>query len=66
MKKVKQVLGEALNRNLNVSLTHQRMNNWSIELYTGYVATYQKVFYTDGHSSPKEAAKHTLEFLKTL
>lgn len=36
------------NNNLNVSLTWQRINDYSIEIYKGYKSSYELIFYTDG------------------
>lgn len=53
-------------RNLNCSITYQRMTDYSVEVYTGYGKSYKKVFYTDGHIKPKKAIKKGLLFLQRL
>ena len=51
------------NNNVNVSLTWQRINDHSIEIYKGYKASYELIFYTDGHTDKKQAIKKALRFL---
>lgn len=63
MKKAKQLMSECMSRRLNCSITFQRMNDYSVEIYTGYKETYKKVFYTDGHTQPKKAIRKALKFL---
>ncbi|MCK9445684.1 hypothetical protein M0Q50_02200 [bacterium] len=47
----------------NCSLTYQSMNDFSVEIYTGYNTSYKKIFYTDGHIDKKNALKKSLKFL---
>ena len=51
------------NNNVNVSFTWQRINYYSIEIYKGYKASYELIFYTDGHTDKKQAIKKALRFL---
>ena len=48
------------NNNVNVSFTWQRINDYSIEIYKGYKASYELIFYTDGHTDKKQAIKKAL------
>jgi len=45
----KEVFEYALSRDLNISITWQKITNWSIEIYRGYESKYEKIYYTDGH-----------------
>lgn len=58
------LFAECQNRNLHASITYQRINDFSIEIYTGYVSNYVKLFYTDGHTDLNAAIKAALGFLK--
>lgn len=60
------LLAECKNHSLNVSLTNQRINDFSVEIYTGYKETYKCLFYTDGHLYYEAAITEALEFLKTI
>jgi len=62
MKLRKKIIKHCLSRDLNISLTYQKINNWSIEIYTGYKDSYTLVFYSDGHLKEKDAAKAALEY----
>jgi len=63
MKKAKKLIKVCKSKNLNCSITYQRINDCSVEIYTGYGENYKGLFYTDGHSKPKEAIKEALLFL---
>jgi DNA polymerase-3 subunit epsilon len=54
-----------LNRDLNVSLSWQKMTNWSVEVYRGYKKSYQGIFYTDGHLNKSEAINVAIKHFKT-
>ena len=60
MKKIFEICPD---RNLNISFTWQRINNYSIEIYKGYKSSYEVIFYTDGHSDKKQAIKKVKSFL---
>ena len=60
MKKIFEICQD---RNLNVSFTWQRINDYSIEIYKGYKSSYELIFYTDGHTDKKQAIKKALRFL---
>ena len=60
MKKIFEICQD---RNLNISFTWKRINNYSIEIYKGYKSSYEVIFYTDGHSDKKQAIKKELRFL---
>ena len=64
MKKIKELMAECENRNLNCSITYQRINNYSVEIYTGYEKKYKKIYYSDGHLRMKNAIKNGLKYLK--
>jgi len=65
MKKAAELINECISRNLHCSITYQRINDFSIEIYRGYKTSYEKVFYTDGHIKPNKAIKEALNFLYT-
>ncbi len=50
-----------ISRDYNISVTWQRMTDWSIEIYTGYKTKYSKLFYTDGHIDKSEALNKAFE-----
>lgn len=52
------------NQNWHFSVTWQRINDYSVEIYKGYTKTYQSIFYSDGHSTMREALKESLKFIK--
>jgi len=56
-------MDECISRNLHCSITYQKINDYSVEIYRGYKTRYEKVFYTDGHIKPKKAIKKALKFL---
>ena len=64
MKLETQLFNECKERSLNCSLTYQRINDYSIEIYTGYKDSYKKVFYTDGHLDKIFAIKSALNFIR--
>jgi hypothetical protein len=66
MKKLKQLIGECKSRNLHCSVTYQKINDISIEIYKGYKSTYVKLFYTDGHIKLKKAIKLALKFIVSI
>ncbi len=53
-------------RAMNCSITYQRINDYSVEIYRGYKSSYVKIFYTDGHIDKKKAIKKALKFLRAL
>lgn len=65
MKLETQLFNACIARNYNCSITYQRINDYSVEIYTGYVSTYKKIFFTDGHLKKEEAIKKALKFIKT-
>ena len=66
MKKFNELTDMCQDRCFNLSLTWQKMTDWSVEIYTGYETSYEKKFYTDGHSNKKEAIKGAIEYMKGL
>lgn len=60
------LIAECKNRNLNVSFSNQRMNDFSVEIYKGYKEEYECVYYTDGHLYYEVAIQNALIFLNTL
>lgn len=64
MKRLQTLFQECETRNWNISLTNQRINGYSVEIYTGYVSTYEKIFYTDGHLKPNQAITEALKFIR--
>jgi len=59
-----ELFSECLNRNLHCSLTHQRITDYSVEIYTGYKENYKNIFYTDGHIDKISAIESALNYLK--
>ena len=57
-------MSECKDRNLNISITYQKINDISIEIYTGYQSSYQMVYYADGFIKLKKAIKEAHLFLK--
>jgi hypothetical protein len=45
MKIETQLFDECKSRDFNCSLTYQRINDFSVEIYKGYKDAYQQVFY---------------------
>lgn len=64
MKLETQLFQECKSRDYNCSITYQKINNFSVEIYTGYKSSYKLIFYTDGHTESKFAIRKTLNFLK--
>jgi len=62
--KAKDFFLECENRALHGSITRQSITSYSIEIYTGYVKNYKKIFYTDGHISMKKALKEAKKYFK--
>jgi hypothetical protein len=63
MNEPKRLMMECENRNLNCSISYQKITNYSVEIYTGYKKSYTLKFYTDGASSPKKAIKKAFKWL---
>ncbi len=59
-----QLIAECQNRDWNISLTWQKINEWSVEIYTGYKSNYEKKYYTDGHMTKEVAIETALEFFE--
>lgn len=55
-------------KNINhcCSITYQKVNDYSVEIYSGTGIAYSKTFYTDGHIKPSKAIKKALKFLKSI
>lgn len=66
MKIETQLFKECEARAFNCSITYQKINDYSIEIYKGYGESYRKIFYTDGHLKPEKAIRKALKFLKPL
>lgn len=64
-KKINHLFDECKNNDLHCSITHQRNNDFSIEIYTGYVDSYKSVYYTDGHIKLKKAVNEAIKFILT-
>jgi len=65
MKKVEELMHECISRNMNCSVTYQRINDFSVEIYKGYGTGYKCLFYTDGHIKLKKAIRAALNFLES-
>jgi hypothetical protein len=66
MKLETQLFQECKRRDYNCSITYQKINDISIEIYTGHKSTYRLIFYTDGHIESKFAIRKALKFLKEI
>lgn len=66
MKLETQLFDECISRNYNCSITYQRINNYSVEIYQGYKSNYKNILYTDGHIDKEKAIKKALKFLRAL
>ena len=64
MKVVSKLMDLCESKSLHCSITYQKSNNYSVEIYTGYVSTYQKVYFSDGHINLKKAVKKAYKFIK--
>ena len=53
-------------RNLHCSITYQKINDISIEIYSGYISNYEKIYYTDGHINIDDALIVAITFLKKV
>ena len=62
MSKLKRLEDECLNRDWGISISWQRINNWSIEVGTRHKLR----FYTDGHITKKDALKKALKYFKEM
>ena len=60
---MKELFNECISRDYNCSITYQRINDYSVEIYTGYKSTYKLIFYSDGHLTHKKAVNEGLKFL---
>lgn len=36
------------NNNFNITIGYQKINDYSIEIYKGYVSNYEQIYYSDG------------------
>ncbi len=66
MSKLNKLMNECRSRNYNCSITLQRINLYSVEIYRGYQTTYQQAFYSDGHATSKQAIKKGLKFINRI
>ena len=64
MKKITKLFELCKKRDWNISLTYQKINGYSIEIYTGYKTNYKKIAFIDGCLTQKEAVKKVSKFLK--
>lgn len=65
MSKAKKLMIECKQYCLNCSITYQRVNDFSVEIYRKYDPQKEPpLFYSDGHLSMKEAAKQGHKWLK--
>lgn len=61
---IKELFDECKSLNYNCSLTYQKINDFSVEIYQGYQIDYTQIFYTDGHLPSDEAIQEALDTLK--
>ena len=62
MNKIKKLFAICEDSNWHVSLTYQRINDYSVEIYTGYVSSYENLFFSDGHASIDGAIQKGLDW----
>lgn len=61
---IEDLMIECQSMTMNCSVTYQAINDYSVEIYRGYVKNYEKLFHSDGHSDLKEAINSGLEFMR--
>lgn len=57
---VKTLMDVCISLDINCTISRQKINDYSIEIYKGYGKDFQQLFYTDGHVSLKKAIKKAL------
>ena len=62
-KKLEKLMAECKSRTVNCSITYQKINEFSVEIYTGYKKCYVKYFYSDGHLTAKAAIRKGLKYI---
>ncbi|QDM00819.1 hypothetical protein [Aliarcobacter butzleri] len=65
MSKTKKLFGLCLNQDLNVSLSWQKITDWTVEIYVGYRTNYRNIFYGQS-TSKKEVLKEAIDFMKNF
>lgn len=65
MGKTKELFNLCLNQDLNVSLSWQKVTDWTVEIYLGYKTNYKNIFYEQS-TSKKEVLKKAIEFMKNF
>lgn len=63
MEKLEQLYSVCKDRIYNCSVTYQRINDYSVEIYTGHETNYKNIYYTNGHSCITDAIDVALNFL---
>jgi hypothetical protein len=66
MKLETQLFNECISRSYHCSITYQRINDYSVEIYKGYLVNYDKIFYVDGHIKKETAIRAALKFLHSV
>ncbi len=66
MKLETQLFEECISRVYNCSITYQKINDYSIEIYRGYKMNYTKIYYSDGDFDKEKAIKKALKYLRSL
>lgn len=59
-----QLFDECKHRGYSCSITYQRINDFSVEIYKGHELSYQSIFFSDGHLDSKRSIRKALRFLK--
>lgn len=57
------LIDECISKALSCSVTYQHINDYSIEIYSGYGKKYKKYYYSDGHLEMEDAFAGAMEFL---
>lgn len=57
------IMMECERHNLHCSFTRQRINDYSVEIYQGYIKNYTEVYLSDGHVDPLECINNAVKFL---
>lgn len=66
MKAETELFNRCISLGFNVSLTYQRINDYSIEIYHGYQTSYKQYFYTDGNLTRMGAIRKAIRYLDKL
>jgi hypothetical protein len=63
MNKLDELIDLCKDRNINCSVTYQKINDYSVEIYVGYQSNYKLMHYSDGHLYSDDAINSGIAFL---